>query len=216
MADIGLNTGQALQALDAVGQRLATKHGIMLQQPAFSHYYLNLGEISTYPPGYKENAGIFCHTNPWIMIAETRLDRGDKALDYYLRINPSARETISELHKTEPYVYSQMIAGRDAPTHGEAKNSWLSGTAAWNYVAISQWILGVRPHYDGLQISPVVPPDWQTFKMQRKFRQTTYNIRVTRTGPGNQVSILVNGKDIQGNIISPQPGQALDVEVMLS
>ena len=122
----------------------------MLQQPAYSRYYLHLGEISSYPPGYKENAGIFCHTNPWIMIAEAMLGHGDQAHDYYPRINPSAREAISEVHRCEPYVYAQMIAGRDAPTHGEAKNSWLTGTAAWNYVAITQWILGIRPTFDGL------------------------------------------------------------------
>ena len=155
---------RAAQALDAVGERLATPHGIVLQQPAYSQYYLELGEISSYPPGYKENAGIFCHTNPWIMIAETILGRGDRAYDYYLRINPSTREEISELHRCEPYVYAQMIAGRDAPTHGEAKNSWLSGTAAWNYVAISQWILGIRPELDGLRVDPCIPAAWDGFQ----------------------------------------------------
>ncbi len=151
MAGIGVEDGRARQALDSVAERLATPHGIVLQQPAYSQYYLHLGEISTYPPGYKENAGIFCHTNPWIMIAEAKLGNGDAAHDYYLRINPSAREAIGEIHRCEPYVYSQMIAGRDAPTHGEAKNSWLSGTAAWNYVAITQWILGIRPEHAGLR-----------------------------------------------------------------
>ncbi len=133
MAGLGVENGNAVKALDSVAEHLATPHGIILQQPAFSQYYLHLGEISSYPPGYKENAGIFCHTNPWIMIAESIVGRGDKAFDYYKRINPSAREEISELHKCEPYVYAQMIAGKDAPTHGEAKNSWLTGTAAWNY-----------------------------------------------------------------------------------
>ncbi|MBL8055530.1 MAG: glycosyl transferase, partial [Anaerolineales bacterium] len=132
MANIG-GLAYARPALDAVCERLATPHGIILQQPAYSRYYLELGEISSYPPGYKENAGIFCHTNPWIMIAEAMVGRGDAAFDYYLRINPSAREAISDVHRCEPYVYAQMIAGRDAATHGEAKNSWLSGTAAWNY-----------------------------------------------------------------------------------
>ena len=168
MAGIGLDDGRAEQALASVAERLATPHGIVLQQPAYTHYYLNLGEISTYPPGYKENAGIFCHTNPWIMIAEAMAGHGDRALDYYLRINPSAREAISDVHRCEPYVYAQMIAGRDAPTHGEAKNSWLSGTAAWNYVAITQWILGIRPDYDGLRIAPVVPESWPGFKATRR------------------------------------------------
>jgi cellobiose phosphorylase len=142
MGGMGLDDGRADVALASVREHLATPHGIMLQQPPYSQYYLNLGEISSYPPGYKENAGIFCHNNPWIMIAETLVGNGDAAFDYYMRINPSAREPLSDLHRCEPYVYAQMIAGKDAPTHGEAKNSWLTGTAAWNFVAITQWILG--------------------------------------------------------------------------
>ncbi len=161
-AGLGIVDGRAQMALDSVAKYLATSHGIVLQQPAFSQYYLHLGEISSYPPGYKENAGIFCHTNPWIMIAETKIGRGDQAYDYYMRINPSRREEISELHKCEPYVYPQMIAGKDAPTHGEAKNSWLSGTAALNYIAITQAILGIQPQYEGLEVKPVIPSDWQT------------------------------------------------------
>jgi cellobiose phosphorylase len=178
MAGLGVENGNAVKALDAVDQYLATPHGIVLQQPAFSRYYLHLGEISSYPPGYKENAGIFCHTNPWIMIAESIVGRGDKAFDYYKRINPSAREEISELHKCEPYVYAQMIAGKDAATHGEAKNSWLSGTAAWNYVAITQWILGIRAEYDGLRIDPCIPSNWDGFSATRKYRGVTYHITV--------------------------------------
>ena len=134
MAGIGLKDGKAKRALESVNKHLATKHGIVLQQPAFSKYYLHLGEISSYPPGYKENAGIFCHNNPWIIIAETMVGNGNRAFDYYTRINPSARENIGDLHRCEPYVFAQMIAGKDAPTHGEAKNSWLTGTAAWTYL----------------------------------------------------------------------------------
>ena len=144
-----------------------------------------LGEISSYPPGYKENAGIFCHVNPWVMIGETRLGHGDQAHDYYTRINPSAREEISDLHRCEPYVYAQMIAGKDAPTFGEAKNSWLTGTAAWNYYAIAQWILGIRPTYDGLEIAPVIPTDWPGFTATRIFRGVTYKIAIERKGDGN-------------------------------
>src|SRR5581483_1545582 len=144
-------------ALQSTKKHLATNHGIVLQQPAYSKYYLQLGEVSSYPPGYKENAGIFCHNNPWVMIAEAMAGNGDRAYDYYLRINPSAREEIGEVHRCEPYVYAQMIAGPDAPAHGEAKNSWLTGTAAWNFAAISQWILGIRPTLDGLRIEPVIP-----------------------------------------------------------
>jgi cellobiose phosphorylase len=181
--------------------RLATEHGIVLQQPAYSEYYLNLGEISSYPPGYKENAGIFCHNNPWVIIAETQVGNGDAAHDYYLRINPSAREAISDVHRCEPYVYSQMIAGRDAPSFGEAKNSWLTGTAAWNYYAITQWILGIRPEFEGLKIAPVIPQSWQGFQATRKFRGVTYHINVKRVGPGNQVSLTVDDKPVEGNTV---------------
>jgi cellobiose phosphorylase len=201
MAGLGLDNERAIKALDSVGEHLATQHGVVLQQPAFSKYYLHLGEISSYPPGYKENAGIFCHTNPWIMVAEAMAGRGDKAHDYYLRINPSKREEISEVHKCEPYVYAQMIAGKDAATHGEAKNSWLTGTAAWNYVAITQWILGIRPTYDGLQVAPVIPQGWQEFRANRMYRGTRYEIHVQRRGAGNQVKLEVDGKLIDGNII---------------
>lgn len=201
MADLGIADGRAKRAMDSVGEHLATPHGIVLQQPAFSKYYLHLGEISSYPPGYKENAGIFCHTNPWVMIAEAKIGRGDKAHDYYLRINPSAREGIGDLHRCEPYVYAQMIAGKDAATHGEAKNSWLTGTAAWNYVAITQWILGIRPTYEGLQVSPVIPTGWDSFEALREFRGVRYSIKVERSGAGNQARLEVGGNVIEGNII---------------
>ncbi len=201
MAGLGVDNGNAVKALDSVEEHLATPHGIVLQQPAFSQYYLHLGEISSYPPGYKENAGIFCHTNPWIMIAEAMVGRGDKAFDYYKRINPSAREEISDLHKCEPYVYAQMIAGKDAATHGEAKNSWLTGTAAWNYVAITQHILGVRPTLDGLEVKPVIPSEWKGFKMVRSFRGVRYEILVQREGNGTDISLEVDGKPIDGTVI---------------
>jgi len=204
LAGIGLDNGMAAKSMDSVRGHLATPHGIVLQQPAYSKYYLHLGEISSYPPGYKENAGIFCHNNPWVMIAEARLGNGDAAFDYYARINPSAREGISEVHRCEPYVYAQMIAGPDAPTHGEAKNSWLTGTAAWNYYAITQWILGIRTSYAGLQILPVIPKTWRGFRATRIFRGVTYHITVERAGEGKQVSLKVDGVGIQGDIV-PAP-----------
>jgi cellobiose phosphorylase len=213
LAGIGLEDGRARQALDSVRKHLATPHGIVLQQPAYSRYYLNLGEISSYPPGYKENAGIFCHNNPWVIIAEAMAGDGDNAHDYYSRINPSARERISDVHRCEPYVYAQMIAGRDAPTHGEAKNSWLTGTAAWNYYAITQWILGIRPEYDGLRIAPVVPERWQGFEAIRKFRGVTYRITVRRAGKGNGVSLTVDGKPIEGAVVPPPPAGKTEVTV---
>ena len=213
MAGLGLQDGRAESALKAVQEHLATPHGIILQQPAYSKYYLHLGEISSYPPGYKENAGIFCHTNPWIMIAETMLGHGDQAYDYYLRINPAQRENISELHRCEPYVYAQMIAGRDAPTHGEAKNSWLSGTAAWNFVAITQWILGIRPELEGLVVAPVIPQDWKGFSAVRLWRGVRYAISVERQGTGNQTEIWVDGQRIQGNRLALPPQDTVEVSV---
>ncbi len=216
MAGLGLDDGKAGKALNAVRAILATEHGIMLQQPAYSSYHLHLGEISSYPPGYKENAGIFCHTNPWIMIAETILGNGQKALDYYLRINPSAREAISNIHCCEPYVYAQMIAGKDAPTHGEAKNSWLTGTAAYNYVAITQWILGIHPSYDGLQISPIVPDSWDKFRINRVFRGINYRINVRRIKPGNKVSLRVDGRPVEGNTVPVPDNHRLEINIDVS
>ena len=217
MAGIGMEDGLAVKALDSVGERLATEHGVVLLQPAYTQYYLNLGEISSYPPGYKENGSVFCHTNPWIMAAEAVLGRGDKAFDYYKRINPAAREAISEVHRSEPYVYAQTIAGRDAATFGEAKNSWLTGTAAWNFVAISQYILGVQPSFEGLKIAPVVPESWEGFSMQRMYRGTRYDIQVKRVGKGNDVQLVVDGGRIEGNVVPPAPEEvkARSVEVKL-
>ena len=213
MAGIGLDDGLAERALDSVRQQLATPHGLTLLQPAYSRYDIDLGEISSYPPGYKENAAVFCHTNPWIIIAEAMLDRGDQALDYYLRINPSAREPISDIHRCEPYVYAQMIAGPDAAAHGEAKNSWLTATAAWCYVAITQWILGLRPTYQGLRLAPVIPREWPGFKATRAFRGVTYQISVERAGEGNDVSLEVDGKAQPGNTIPLPPDDVHVVEV---
>lgn len=178
MAGIGVEEGLALKALDSVIERLDTKYGIMLQSPSYSKYDINLGEISSYPPGYKENGGIFCHNNPWIIIAETVLGRGDRAYEVYKKIAPAFLEEISEIHKTEPYVYSQMVAGKDAVRHGEAKNSWLTGTAAWNYFAITQFILGVKPEYDGLSVNPCIPSVCNGFEIKRVYRGDIYNIEV--------------------------------------
>jgi len=203
MAGIGLTDGRARRALESVNKHLATKHGIVLQQPAFSKYYLHLGEISSYPPGYKENAGIFCHNNPWIIIAETMVGNGNRAFDYYTRINPSARERIGDLHRCEPYVFAQMIAGKDAPTHGEAKNSWLTGTAAWTYYTATQWMLGIRAEYDGLRIDPVIPAKWKSFTVTRRFRGNTYLIEVKNPN-GKQRGVrrlLVDGEELASNVL---------------
>ena len=149
------------------------------------------------------------------MIAEAIAGRGDRAHDYYLRINPSAREELGELHRCEPYAYAQMIAGRDAPTHGEAKNSWLTGTAAWNYVAITQWILGLRPTYDGLELAPVIPPDWERFEAVRRFRGVRYDLHIQRQGPGNEVRLEVDGQAVAGSVIPVPPPGTEDVQVLV-
>ena len=203
MADIGLDNGRATAALDAVYDRLATEHGILLHQPAYTTYRLNLGEITSYPPGYKENASVFCHTNPWVMIAECRLGRGDRAWDYALRINPAHREAISEIHQSEPYVYAQTIVGRDARDHGRARNSWLTGTASWSYVAMTQWVLGIHPTFDGLQIDPCIPPGLKRFRVVRTFRGAIYDICVENPdGVMRGVrEIRVDGEGISGNVL---------------
>jgi cellobiose phosphorylase len=216
LAGIGLEDGRARRALDAVFARLATVHGIALLQPAYSRYYLHLGEISSYPPGYKEDAGIFCHNNPWIVIAEAILGDGDRAHDYYLRINPSAREHLSEVHCCEPYVYAQMIAGPDAPTFGEAKNSWLTGTAAWNYVAVTQWILVIRPDLDGLLIAPAMPSAWPGFTATRHFRGVTYHITVERSAAGAPGRMVVDGKTVAGPLVPLPPAGQTDVMVQVT
>jgi cellobiose phosphorylase len=216
MAGVGIQSGHAQKALDAVANRLATENGIVLLHPAYKKYYLNLGEISSYPPGYKENGSVFCHTNPWIMIAETMLGRGNKAFDYYLRINPSFREEISDLHRCEPYGYAQMIAGTEARRPGEAKNSWLTGAAAWNYVAITQWVLGIRPDYDGLLIAPVIPQDWKGFSVKRIFRGVVYQIQVIREGNGNDLKIEVDHHPIAGNLIPALGTDVKEVDVQVT
>jgi cellobiose phosphorylase len=205
MAGIGLDDGRTDRALTSVADRLATPHGIVLVKPAFTRYHVELGEISSYPPGYKENGGIFCHANPWIVIADTIVGRGDRAFDHYLRINPSAREELSELHRCEPYVYAQTIAGDEAPTHGEAKNSWLTGAAAWNFVAISQWILGIRPEHEGLRIDPCLPADWEGFDAVRRFRGATYRIAVRKPvgAVGRVASLKVDDRPVEGNLVPP-------------
>lgn len=218
MAGIGVEEGLAQKAMTSVQERLDTKYGIVLQQPAYSKYYLNLGEISTYPPGYKENAGIFCHNNPWIMIAETVLGNGDRAFEVYSKIAPAYLEEISDIHRTEPYVYSQMIAGKDAVRHGEAKNSWLTGTAAWNYVAITQAILGIQPDFDGLKVDPCIPSAWNGLQVTRVFRGDTFEISIKNPNHVSKgvKSITVDGKTIAGNVIAPiGDGGTHRVEVVL-
>ena len=194
---------EAEKALDSVHERLETKYGVMILQPAYTRYHLELGEITSYPPGYKENAGIFCHNNPWISIAETVIGRGDRAFEIYRKICPSYIEEISEIHRTEPYVYSQMVAGADAPRFGEAKNSWLTVTAAWTFVNLSQALLGIQPDYDGLIVDPCLPGKFGDFKVDRRFRDAEYYIEIHKPeGVQKGVSwIEVDGEKIAGNQI---------------
>ena len=214
MAGLGLDDGLAARALASVREHLATPHGVSLVRPPFTRYRPELGEITSYPPGYKENGAVFCHTNPWVMIAEALAGHGDEALDYYLRINPSAREEISDVHRCEPYVYAQMIAGPDAATPGEAKNSWLTGTAAWNLVAVTQWILGIRPEHGGLRVDPCLPAEWDGFVAERSFRGATYRITVRKPiGVRGRVrSLVVDGEEVDGNLVPPgEPGAVVEV-----
>ncbi len=212
MAGIGVENGLAQKALDSVKTRLDTKYGIVLLNPAYTRYHVELGEVSSYPPGYKENAGIFCHNNPWVMIAETVIGRGDRAFDYYKKIAPAYLEEISDIHRTEPYVYSQMIAGKDAVLHGEAKNSWLTGTAAWNLVAITQYILGVRPEFEGLWVKPCIGAELADFTIVRKCRGAEYRIHVKNTG-SKEPCLTVDGQALAGNLVPyAEPGVVVTIE----
>ena len=217
MAGIGRETGQAAQALRSVEERLDTPYGVVLHQPAYTSYQLNLGEISSYPPGYKENAGIFCHNNPWISCAETMLGHGDRAFEVYRKTCPAYIEDISEIHRTEPYVYSQMVAGKDAPTFGEAKNSWLTGTAAWTFVNVSQYILGIQPTLDGLRVDPCIPHTLTGYTVTRRYRGAVYHIAVDNTAAvqhGVQ-SITVDGKALAGNVL-PLAAAGTTVQVQVT
>ena len=216
MAGIGLEEGMVEKALNSVKERLECEHGIVLNNPAFTKYHYEMGEISSYPAGYKENAGIFCHNNPWVIIGETVLGRGNRAWELYRKICPSYTEDNSALHKVEPYVNCQMVAGKDAAKPGEGKNSWLTGTAAWMWYTISQFILGIKPQYEGIFIDPCVPADWKEYTVKRKFRNGIYNITVQNPN-GKQKGIsklIVDGKEINGNIIPNLEGKHEVIAIM--
>ena len=216
MAGIGMEEGMVQKALDSVKERLDCEHGIVLNNPAFTKYVVEYGEISSYPAGYKENAGIFCHNNPWVIIGETVLGRGDYAWDYFRKICPSYTEANSALHKVEPYVYSQMIAGKDAAKPGEAKNSWLTGTAAWNWYAITQFILGIKPSYNGLIVDPCICSEWKEYTVRRRFRGSSYEITVQNPSGVCRgiVSMTVDGVPVEGNLVPHTPGDHI-VKVVL-
>ena len=218
LAGVGIKEGMAEKALASVEKILDTKYGVVLLQPAYKDYHLELGEVSSYPPGYKENAGIFCHNNPWISIAEACVGHGDRAFEVYRRICPAFIEDISEIHRTEPYVYSQMIAGKDAKNFGEAKNSWLTGTAAWTFMNVSQYLLGIRPEYDGLTVDPCIPSSLDGFTATRRFRDVNYHITVKNPDGAQKgvAKLIVDGEQIPGNCIPFTAGKSdVEVEVIL-
>ncbi len=218
MSELGKDKGYDIKTLDSIDKYLNCKYGLVLNNPAFTKYMIEYGEISTYPAGYKENAGVFCHNNAWIIAAEAYVGRGDKAFEYYSKIAPAYLEDISDLHRTEPYVYAQMIAGKDAGRAGEAKNSWLTGTAAWNFVAVSQYILGVIPDFNGLKIDPSIPSEWDGFTVSRQFRGDTYDISVSNPDHicKGIKSVTVDGSAIEGNIIPVfGDGKTHKVEVVM-
>lgn len=217
MAGVGVDNGKAQKALDSVKERLDTKYGIVLLQPAYTKYHLELGEISSYPPGYKENAGIFCHNNPWIACAEAVMGHGDRAFEVFKKTCPVYLEEISEIHRTEPYVYCQMVAGCDAPSHGEGKNSWLTGTAAWTFTCISQYLLGIQPTLQGLQLNPCIPHDMKGYKLDRTYRGTTYHITFDNAAGVEKgvKSVTVDGAPIEGNILPLTDKKEVDVVVTM-
>ena len=218
MAGVGVKTGEAARALKSVEERLETKYGIVLLQPAYTKYHLELGEITSYPPGYKENAGIFCHNNPWISCAETVIGHGNRAFEIFKKTCPTYQADNCDVRRVEPYVYCQMVAGCDAPTHGEGKNSWLTGTAAWTFTCISQYILGIQPTLDGLKIDPCIPDTMESFSCDRTYRGAVYHIKVDNSAKVQKgvMLMLVDGEPADGQIVPVIDGKKeYNVEVIM-
>lgn len=217
MAGIGLEDGFVDKALDSVKERMECEHGIVLNNPAYTTYHVEMGELSSYPEGYKENAGIFCHNNPWVIIGETVAGRGDDAWSHYTKILPSyVEEKHQTLHKVEPYVNCQMVAGKDAARPGEGKNSWLTGTAAWMWYTVSEFILGIKPSYDGLTIDPCLPTSAKEYEVCRKFRGAEYIIKVKNPKGVNKGvrSLFLDGQRMEGNTVPFSKGRHT-VEVVM-
>ncbi|MCR5765510.1 MAG: glycosyl transferase, partial [Treponema sp.] len=207
MAKIGKDKGYPEKSLDSVKKYLDSKYGIVILWPAYQNYHVELGEVSSYPPGYKENGGIFCHNNPWVVIGEVVNGRPEDAFEHYTKIAPAwVEEKWSDIHRTEPYVYSQMVAGKEARREGEAKNSWLTGTAAWNFVALSQYICGLRPQHAGLEIEPRLPSHVKNAEITRKFRGVTYHITVENKKNTGAVLLEVKGGKANGLIVAADKG----------
>ena len=224
MSDIDKDATE--KTLKAIDENLNCEFGLVLNYPAFTKYHVQYGEISTYPQGYKENGGIFTHNNAWIICAAAYAGKGDQAFKYYSEIAPAYTEETSDIHKTEPYVYGQMIGGKEAGSdignggknYGQGKNSWLTGTAAWNMVAISQYILGIKPDFDGLMVDPSIPASWDGFKATRLFRGAKYNITIKNP---NHVckgvkSLVVDGAAVEGCVVPFVEGKKeVNVEITL-
>lgn len=198
------NNEKGIQAMDSLKEFLATEHGIVKNYPAYREPDIEVGAITSFPPGLKENAGIFCHSNTWAVVAECMLGRGDRAFEFYLSFLPAAKNDIADTYTMEPYVYSQFITGKEHPyKFGRGRNSWLTGTASWSFVAVSQYILGIRSDYSGLVIDPCIPQDWEGYTVTRAFRSKHFEITVknpVRVCKGVR-KLTVNGEEIAGNLI---------------
>jgi N,N'-diacetylchitobiose phosphorylase len=214
-----------VRAMDSVHEHLATPHGIVLNSPSYTEHDAEVGAITTFPGGLKENGGIFCHANTWAVIAEAELGRGDKAFELYRSFLPAAKNDTADLHSMEPYAFAQFVTGKDHPHRfGRARNSWLTGTATWAFVSLTQHILGVRADYDGLVVAPVLPESWEGFRMVRKFRGATYEISVTQVAASQRMTqnearsaqLFVDGVPLAGNKVPLAPaGSVVKVELML-
>ncbi len=206
MAKIGKDKGYPEKSLDSVKKYLDSKYGIVILWPAYQDYHVELGEVSSYPPGYKENGGIFCHNNPWVIIGEIVNGRPQDGFEHYKKFAPAYVEEISEIHRVEPYVYCQMVAGKEARREGEGKNSWLTGTAAWNFVTLSQYICGLRPSHNGLEIEPRLPNHIKTAEITRVFRGVTYHITVENIKNDGHVKLEAKGALINGTVVKADAG----------
>ncbi len=215
MAELG-DPGRAAQAMEQADALLNTPAGLRLIWPPYRAYSERVRGTTTYPPGAKENGGIFCHANAWAIVAAAQLGWGDRAYQYYRQILPLANDDPDTL-MTEPYVFCQNICAPEHPHAGRGRNSWLTGTASWTYVAATQWILGIRPEHHGLRVAPVIPSGWPGFTAKRVFQGVTYHISVTRRGPGNAVSLTADGHPIVGDVVPlPSEGQReVQVRVLL-
>ncbi len=217
LSGFGDADGRGRKAMDAVAKHLATEKGIKLSWPGYDGYDREKGGVTTYPPGAKENGGIFLHPNPWAIIAETLLGDGDRAFDWYGRINPAAKNAIADEYECEPYCYAQNILADEHPDFGLGRNSWLSGTASWMYQAGVKYILGIRPDHAGLVIDPCIPSAWDGFTVDRKCRGAEYRIKVSNPeGKSKGVkSLSVDGKRIEGNVIPWFDSGAHEVEAVM-